>query len=210
MRMRGGEFERMVFRKRGFSCKPIYDEYESRIDVRERLADALIDQGDWDPYFPDTVPAYNMLGSVSSGLGKLQFPNFETLGLFRSLGTALDRYWSTDCFFAVKEGSGYRVVIIDLTVDSYKSLNWMKGVVFRPEAVYEHSIMLDFAQCVVSFFLSSFSDNDRTLFVDSLCLERAVTKQKQADSMKKLAEDFWSVTHPYLKMCHEILGPVDE
>ena len=210
MRMRGGEFERMILRKRGFSSKPIYDEHESRVPVCDRLAEALIDQGDWDPYFPDTVPAYNMLGSVSSGLGRLQFPNFETLGLFRSLGTALDRYWSTDCFFAVKEGSGYRVVIIDLTVDRYKSLNWMKGVVFRPEAVYEHSTMLDFAQCVVSFFLSSSEKDDRTLFVDSFCLERAVAKQKQTDSIKKLVEDLWNVTHPYLKVCHGILSSTEE
>lgn len=206
MRMKGGEFETEVLNRRGYKARPIRVYREARVHMLDRLAEAVVDQQDWNPYMPETLPAYTMLAEVSTALARMQFPNFETLGLYRSLGTALDQYWNTDCFFAIKESSGYRVVVVDLTLDRFKHQNWVNGVVLRLETIYDRWMMQEFANNVASFFLSAFSNDDRTLFVDCARVNRAYTDH---GIKQRLIKDVWDETHPYLRVCHEVLGPID-
>ena len=198
----GGEFEVFVLGMRGFLMKPVRSAREATVSVNHQIARLLVHQGDWTPYRPQLPVAYEMFLSVYNALRRLNFPNFKTLGLFRSLGTPLDQYWHADCFFAIKESSGYRVVLVDLTMDSRK-YNWRRGVIFCPEVIGDPQAMEDFARQVASYFQFSRCGVDRAIFIDNTHVRPLVTENR-------LLDDVWFETHPYLKICHEILGLIDE
>lgn len=207
--MRGGEFEILVLGKRAFpSGKPIKfrEEDKDSVSTHMRVAEVIVDQGDWNPFNPKTPIAYDLLHAVFHELMESGYPEFETVGLYRSVGTSLDLYHGADMFFAVQEGDSYHAVLVDLTNHPFKH-EWAYGVVYNADMLYQNDMTKVFAEEVCGRFWASFrqrpyADISKAVLVKNHLIESALKR-------KKLLDDIWAITHPYSKVCCEFVSYLD-